>query len=104
MRKTMHVMAFLLAVTMVTPALADSRPEVVRTAFVVEGMHCDGCSSAITSTVGKLDGVLEVAADHEAGSAEVVYRPRSVDEEDIKEAIEKLGYTVTGSTTEAVED
>jgi copper chaperone CopZ len=33
----------------------------------------------------------------------VVYRPRSVDEEDIKEAIEKLGYTVTGSTTEAVE-
>ena len=104
MRTAVHVMVFVLAATMVAPALADSRPEVVRTAFVVEGMHCDGCSSAITATVGKLDGVIEVAADHEAGSAEVVDRPRSGDEEDIKTAIEKLGYTVTGSTTEAVED
>ena len=84
-------------------ASAGGRPDTVRTVFTVEGMHCDGCSSAITASFEKTDGVVEASADHEKGTADVVYHPRKVEVETLKAEIEKLGYTVTGMTTEAVE-
>ena len=85
------------------PLAADSPPDTVRTTFQIEGMHCGGCSSAIIATLEKADGVIEVSADHEKGVAEVVYRPRKVEVDELKAEIEKLGYTVTGLETEAVE-
>lgn len=85
------------------PVAADSPPDTVRTTFQVEGMHCGGCSSAIIATLEKADGVIEVSADHEKGVAEVVYRSRKVEVDELKAEIEKLGYTVTGMETEAVE-
>jgi copper chaperone CopZ len=85
------------------PLGADSPSDLVRTSFTVEGMHCDGCSSAIVASLERLDGVVEAVADHEAGTAAAVYRPRTVSLEALEEAIEKLGYTVTGTTTETVE-
>jgi copper chaperone CopZ len=75
----------------------------MRTVFTVEGMHCDGCSSSITAALTGMDGVEEASADHEQGVAEAVYRPREVDVEELKAEIEKLGYTVTGTETDAVE-
>lgn len=84
-------------------AAADGRPDTVKTTFQVKGMHCDGCSSAITATLEGLDGVVEASADHEKGVAEAVYHPRKVKVEDLKTKIEKLGYTVTGMETEEVE-
>jgi len=88
---------------LVAPLAADSPPDTVRTTFQVDGMHCGGCSSAIIATLEKADGVIEVSADHEEGVAEVVYRPRKVEVDELKAEIEKLGYTVTGMETEAVE-
>jgi copper chaperone CopZ len=85
------------------PLAADSPPDTVRTTFQVEGMHCGGCSSAIVATLEKADGVIEVSADHEKGVAEVVYRPRRVEVDELKAEIEMLGYTVTGMETETVE-
>ena len=85
------------------PLAADSPPDTVRTTFQVEGMHCGGCSSAIIATLEKADGVIEVSADHEKGVAEVVYRPRRIEVDELKAEIEKLGYTVTGMETEAVD-
>ena len=85
------------------PVAADSPPDTVRTTFQVEGMHCGGCSSAIIATLEKVDGVIEVSADHEKGVAEVVYRSRKVEVDELNAEIEKLGYTVTGMETEAVE-
>ncbi len=85
------------------PLAADSPPDTVRTTFQVEGMHCGGCSSAIIATLEKADGVIEVSADHEKGVAKVVYRPRKVEVDELKAEIEKLGYTVTGMETEAVD-
>ena len=83
--------------------LADSRPETVRTTFQVTGMHCGSCSSAINASLEKTAGVIEASADHEAGTAEALYYPRKVEAEELKTEIEKLGYTVTGMETEAVE-
>jgi copper chaperone CopZ len=98
---------FLIVVSMAAglaaPILAGGRPDTVRTVFTVEGMHCDSCSSTITATLERIDGVTEASADHEKGLATAVYHPRKVKVEDLKEAIEKLGYTVTGMTTETVE-
>ena len=84
-------------------AAAGGRPDTVKTTFQVEGMHCDGCSSTITATLERLDGVVEASADHENGIAVAVYHPRKVELEDLKSNIEKLGYTVVGMETEEVE-
>ncbi len=104
MRQIISAIAMLMvAGFLVVPAAADEKPEQVRTVFNVEGMHCDGCSSTITATLERVDGVVSAQADHETGTAEAVYRPRKVDVEDLKAEIEKLGYTVTGLKTEAVD-
>jgi copper chaperone CopZ len=76
---------------------------VSRTVFSVEGMHCDSCSTGIVGTLEKLEGVISVSADHEEGFAEAVYRQREVGVDELEAAIEKLGFTVVGVTTEIVD-
>ena len=104
MRRSIQLVLVIAGVLgLAVPLLADSPPDTVRTTFQVEGMHCGSCSSAITSTLEKTSGVIEASADHENGVAEAVYRPRKVEADHLKAEIEKLGYTVTGVETEAVE-
>ena len=104
MRIVVRIFPVVLAIlALAAPLAADSPPDTVRTTFQVEGMHCGGCSSAIIATLEKADGVIEVSSDHEKGVAEVVYRPRKVEADELKAEIEKLGYTVTGMETETVE-
>ena len=104
MRNVVRLVPVVLALlTLATPLAAGGRPDTVRTAFQVKGMHCGGCSSTITATLEKVDGVIEASADHEKGLAEAVYRPRKVEADELKAEIEKLGYTVTGMETEATE-
>lgn len=90
-------------VVAVVTLAACSGPKPVRSVFTVEGMHCESCSSAITTALEKTDGVIEASADHVEGTAEVVYDPRKVEVETLSTEIEELGYTVNGVTTEAVE-
>lgn len=97
------MLAALVVALSLPPLAADGPPDLARTKFTVEGMHCDGCSSAIVASLEKLDGVVEASADHEAGTAEAVYRPRRVAVDELEQEIEKLGYSVTGRTTETVE-
>jgi len=75
----------------------------VRTIFTVEGMHCDACSTSIVTTLEKVKGVEEAAADHQMGTAEATYRSRDVAVDTLKTEIEKLGYTVIGMETETVD-
>jgi copper chaperone CopZ len=76
----------------------------VRTVLAVEGMHCDSCSSSITASLEAIEGVESAAADHEAGTAEAVSQTGSVEPEELKAAIEDLGYTVTSWRTETTTD
>jgi len=103
MPRTAWTTAVLVAAVLLAAAACGRDVERAQTTFSVEGMHCDSCSSSIVATLGKLDGVELVTADHEAGVAEALYRPEQVDAETLKAEIEKLGYTVTGMTTETVE-
>jgi Cu+-exporting ATPase len=74
-----------------------------RTVFTIEGMHCDACSTGIVTTLEKVEGVEMALADHETGIAEATYRSSKVDVDALKDEIEKLGYTVMGMETEAVD-
>ena len=88
----------------VHPAIAADSGDTVSTKFEVEGMHCDGCSATIVGTLKRLDGVLSASAEHEDGVARATYRPRDVSADQLKAAIEKLGYTVTAMETTPVEE
>lgn len=104
MRKTLNsALVLSIGLVLAFSVAGCGRANPVRTVFTVEGMHCDGCSSAITEALSVTDGVEGASADHEKGVAEAVYQPRAVDVEELKAEIEKLGYTVTGMETEAVE-
>lgn len=87
-----------------TVAVAGKGADTVRTSLKVEGMHCDGCSSAIVGALERVEGVLSASADYKKGQAEVVYRPKDVEPEDLKSAIEKLGYTVVSMETSPADE
>ena len=70
----------------------DLKPGETRVVIPVKGMTCGGCSAAINRAVRKLDGVVEVAADHEKGTATVTYLKDKVTVEQIVEAINKTGF------------
>ena len=97
------VSLFFIVFALALPAIADTPPDSVRTVFQIDGMHCGGCSSAITGELEKIDGVTTASADHEKGTAEAVYDSRKVDPKVLKDSIEKLGYTVTGMESASVE-
>lgn len=86
------------------PAIAGDSGDTVSTKFEVEGMHCDGCSATIVGTLKRVDGVLSASAEHENGVARATYRPRDVSADQLRAAIEKLGYTVTAVETTPVEE
>jgi copper chaperone CopZ len=71
----------------------------VTATFVVEGMHCESCSSAITEALLEIDGVELASADHGSGSAQATFTAPGVTAEMLKTEIENLGYTVTGVET-----
>ena len=63
------------------------------TELTVAGMTCTGCEASIGKAVGRLEGVADVRADHEAGRV-VVTAGEEVGRADIEAAIEDAGYEV----------
>ncbi len=61
--------------------------------FHVTGMTCGGCEVGVRRVVNKLEGVQEVDASHEEGTATVTYQADKVTPDDIIAAISELGYT-----------
>jgi copper chaperone len=60
----------------------------------VPDMSCGHCKAAIESELNTLSGVRKANADIEKGTVEVTYDERTVTTEDLKDAIEEVGYTV----------
>ena len=61
--------------------------------FDVYGMHCKSCESAIEEEVNDLNGVLSVKADHNQSNVIIMYESELCDENKIKKAIKKAGYS-----------
>jgi copper chaperone CopZ len=106
MTRIVRCVACLLAVALMAAGCSrpeDESPEVVRTVFTVSGMHCDSCNAAIAGALQGKDGVLEASADYTKGEAVAVYRPTQVSAVELTAEIDKLGYTVTATSTTPVE-
>jgi copper chaperone CopZ len=90
----------ILILTVVVGALAGCGEfEPVQVVFTVEGMTCESCSSAISETLSRVEGVERASADHVAGSARAVIVSPDVTVEHLSAEIEGLGYTVTAAET-----
>ena len=64
--------------------------------FKVPEMSCGHCKAAIEGELNKVSGVEYSNADLEEGTVKVFYEEGRVSEEQLKEAIEDAGYTVSG--------
>jgi len=60
--------------------------------FVVDGMHCEKCANRVTEVVNDIPGVAGVV-DLKKGIVSVSYE-QEVPDAQIKERIERVGYTV----------
>ena len=66
-----------------------------KTKVYVGGMHCDACSTLITSQFKKVDGVRGVKVDLGAQTAEISYDGHAPHMAALKARAEKFGYTVS---------
>ena len=62
--------------------------------YNIKGMTCAGCEVHIESEVNKLDGIIEVIANHEKGNTIVKYDKTKVSLKEIEDAVGKTGYKI----------
>jgi copper chaperone CopZ len=63
----------------------------------IKGMVCSSCEEKITKSLMQIPGVLNVTADHAAGTAILTLKPKAkVSLETIKKAVKKAGFEVQG--------
>ena len=68
-------------------------PGVTKTIILeVKGMTCTGCENSIIENLTKVDGVLEVTADHKTGSARVIADSAKVNETEMIKVLSDIGY------------
>jgi len=61
--------------------------------FKVEGMMCEGCENRIRNAIKNIEGGEEVLANHNEKIVKVIF-VENIDENNIKEVIEELGFEV----------
>lgn len=65
-----------------------------RITLSIKGMECPNCAMTLESIEDKLPGVLRAEASYRRAEMQVEYDPARVSEDQIREAVQKLGYTV----------
>jgi copper chaperone len=58
----------------------------------ISGMHCGACVNRVTQALKKVPGV--AVEDVQVGSAKVSYEPDQAGTDQIRAAIEKIGFAV----------
>jgi len=61
--------------------------------FKVEGMMCEGCENRVRNAIKNIEGGEEVLANHNEKIVKVIF-VENIDENNIKEVIEELGFEV----------
>lgn len=62
--------------------------------FIVDGMTCDGCVSAIKRALSAIDGVDNVDVNLSNGAVKISYDPARVGQSSLLDAIRSAGYDV----------
>jgi mercuric ion transport protein len=65
--------------------------------YRVEGMTCSGCERTVSKVISNLQGVATAKADHSNSSVTVEYDPAKVNADQMKEAVNKVGYKFVGA-------
>ena len=68
------------------------KPKIGEKVIQIEGMHCDHCKQSVTSELNKIDGV--AAKVELKKNRAVVSFDRPVDDEALRQAVEKAGFKV----------
>lgn len=68
----------------------------------IKGMACGMCEAHINDAVRQNFKVKKITSSHSKGKTEILAE-EPIDDEKLKEVIEKTGYTVTGIHTEPYE-
>ena len=63
--------------------------------FIIEGMTCASCEEHVTHEILQLDGIGNVDVSYDNGNAIVEFDKSKTNQEEIKEAINSTGYSVT---------
>ena len=71
---------------------ADKSVQQRTATFSVGGMSCSSCANTVERTLSKLEGVESAKVNSSDSSATVVYKPGAVSPDQMKEAVEKVGY------------
>jgi Cu2+-exporting ATPase len=62
--------------------------------FVVSQIHCGACAERIETVLSRLEGVRRVSADPQAQTVNVRYNDQAIDEPELEEHLDRLGYPV----------
>ncbi len=74
-------------------AVSESESQVNKTIVIeVEGMTCEGCAAHIDETLKQLNGVVSSKASYPKKNVAVVFNPKQITLEQIKKAIDEIGY------------
>ncbi len=68
-------------------------PAIGQKTLTIDGMHCENCQARIENALNRLDGVACVV--HLRRKAALVTYSRAVSDDELRAAVDKLGYTVT---------
>ncbi len=71
-----------------------AQQQTTRLVLPVEGMTCAACSNRVGRSLRKLDGVTEANVNFATHRAAVTYDPSKVVPDQLKEAVEQVGYQV----------
>ena len=74
--------------------LYASESDINKVEYQIKGMTCLRCEVHIESEVNKLDGIIEVKANHKKGNTIVKYNKTKVTNKDIEDAVGKTGYKI----------
>lgn len=68
----------------------------------VKGMTCASCAAAIEKAVGKMDGVESSSVNYATEKLKVIYDKSKINLEQIRQKVEKLGYSVEDNTKKEI--
>lgn len=68
--------------------------ELKKKTLKIDGMHCAGCAAVVEKSLNQTEGVSEASVNLAAESAVVSYEDHQLTAEDLKEAVERAGYSV----------
>lgn len=63
--------------------------------FIVEGMSCEGCVSAIRRALAAVDGVQNTEVNLTSGEVKIEYDPQRAGTSSLQNAIRGAGYDVS---------